>query len=946
MRSSPCLLPVALAILAAPPARAAEPPPSAVLVIETEEARLEIGTDGRSLKLIDRRSGIDHAGLASGTSWAHARIGGAEQGASAAERRGDLVRLSFASTGTKADLRLTAHRRHFTIEVVGVEGPAIESLAFIDVPLKLRGTPEEPFAICLLALNLRTNVEEIPGPATRLRAVCVPRFGMAGARVALVACPSAAMREVLKEAVSEAPDLPRSPLGGPWALDAEANRDSYLFNFGGLTEKTVDEWIAAARAIGFTQIDFHGGSSFRFGDCRPDPATYPMGFESLKAVIDRLHAAGIKAGLHTYAFFIDKGCSWVAPVPDPGLGKDAALTLAEPLAPGSTEVVVREPTKDLSATTGFFVRNSATIQVGDELIVYGGVRKEAPFAFTGCRRGAHGTTPRAHERGARVDHLKECFGLFAPDGDSKLLEEVAARTAEAFNRCGFDMIYLDALDGEDVLGGAENGWHYGSKFVFEIWKRLERPAMMEMSTFHHHLWYVRSRMGAWDHPTRSHKRFIDIHCEANLDLARRFLPGQLGWWAVKTWSGHQGEPTFPDDIEYLCGKALGHGTGLSLMGIDPGTLRSVPAYGRLAGIFRDYQALRTPGAISEGVKARLREPGKEFHLVREGDRWTFRPARYDRHRVEGLDGWSDAWSVENPFADQPLRLRIEALLSAGPPDGEGAAVLEDFEDTGDFADRAAATGVKADLRPAEGPREGSAGAGEGARRGGTFIASSERKERRGSWAKVRKEFSPPLDLSRSPAIGVWIRGDGQGEVLNLQLACPPHLVSAIGEHYVTVDFTGWRYFELIEPEGERWAGYSWPYGDPYSIYRESIDPGHVASLALWFNEVPPGGKVACSLGPIKALPVIKVLLVNPSVTVEGKMITFPVKMESGSYLELSPEGGCRLFGPQGEPIQEVSPRGEVPTLHAGKNRISFGCESPRELRPRARVTAISLGEDL
>ena len=38
---------------------------------------------------------------------------------------------------------------------------------------------------------------------------------------------------------------------------------------------------------------------------------------------------------------------------------------------------------------------------------------------------------------------------------------------------------------------------------------------MEMSTFHHHLWCVRSRYCAWDHPNRSHKRFIDLHIAEN-----------------------------------------------------------------------------------------------------------------------------------------------------------------------------------------------------------------------------------------------------------------------------------------------------------------------------------------------------------------------------------------------------------------------------------------------
>ena len=36
----------------------------------------------------------------------------------------------------------------------------------------------------------------------------------------------------------------------------------------------------AAKLSFVNQIDFHGGTSFRFGDCQPNPKTYPHGFES------------------------------------------------------------------------------------------------------------------------------------------------------------------------------------------------------------------------------------------------------------------------------------------------------------------------------------------------------------------------------------------------------------------------------------------------------------------------------------------------------------------------------------------------------------------------------------------------------------------------------------------------------------------------------------------
>jgi len=296
---------------------------------------------------------------------------------------------------------------------------------------------------------------------------------------------------------------------------------------------------------------------------------------------------------------------------------------------------VRESTAAMSAVTGFNVRNSTTLQIGEELIEYAGVAREAPFAFTACRRGALGTRAAAHPRGAPVRHLKECFGLFVPDPDSTLFTEVAAATADTFNACGFDMIYFDALDGEDILAGAEHGWHYGSQFVFEVCRRLARPALIEMSTFHHHLWFARSRMGAWDFPVRSHKRFIDRHARVNEACARMFLPAHLGWWTLAGWKDVQSEPVFGDDLEYLCGKCLATDSGLSLMGITPSSFADNPSARRHAGLIRRYETLRLSGRVPEAVKALLKQPGVECRLGEEPDgRFRLRRVEYVKHTVQ------------------------------------------------------------------------------------------------------------------------------------------------------------------------------------------------------------------------------------------------------------------------------------------------------------------------
>ena len=912
------------------------------LTVESDSLRLTIGTNAHTLEFTDKSSGSNYAGQNPTVAFARVKKAGKLFEATAGGLTEGRLVLEFADAGVRAALKIVGAKHSVTVEVLSVTGDGVEEFVFADVPLRLKGAEDEPFAACALALNLQTNVRELPRASSRPEAICYPRFGFAGAKVALIGCPQKELRRVMQEVVSAAPELPHSPIGGPWALDAEINQGSYLFNFGDLSEAAAEDWIKLARSLGLNQIDFHGGTSFRFGDCEPNPKTYPNGRASLKAVVDKLHAAGLKAGLHTYAFFMDKKCPWVTPVPDQRLAKDATFTLAESLdaSTNPASVFVTETTTNMSAITGFFVRNSATLHVDDELILYSGASQTAPYAFTNCQRGAWGTRAAPHSKGARVHHLKECFGLFVPDGDTTMLADVAAATARTFNECGFDMMYLDALDGEDILGGGENAWHYGSKFVFELWKRLDHPALMEMSTFHHHLWYVRSRMGAWDHPTRSHKRFIDIHNAANADGYRMFLPMHLGWWAVKTWTGPQGEPTFGDDMEYLCGKAIGNNVGFSLMGVDPAKFAKNPALQRLGAITRQYEELRHAKYFPESVKARLRVPGDEFTLGQSPDgKWQFRPAHYTKHKVESRDDWTATWTVTNTFASQPPRVRLEVLMSAEPYDATNAITVAEFKDASEFPDRTSANGVLTTLEPATNLVKIGAWSG-------LITATNTQPARAASWASFGKTLTPPLNLGGERALGVWVYGDSQGEVLNFQLRCPAHIVAGTGEHFVVVDFTGWRYFELIEPVGERHANYSWPYGDSYSIYRETVDYKQIEKFSLWINNLPPNGSAKCFLSPVRATPLVRTKVRNPRLTLGDSTLLLPVEMESGSYLEFNSTADCKVFGPDGGFLQDVKITGEIPVLAAGVNQLRFGCDLAPGPNPRVRITTATFGAPL
>lgn len=910
---------------------------TALIEIETDHLRVALDAAARVIAFTDLASSKNYLEESPGPAVARIRQAGRLIEATSLAYDNKRLRMGFGGNNAHAVIHVSTHRDYLVLEVESFTGENVEELTFFDVPLTLSGTLEDPFAACLLALNLQTRVPETPGPSARLRAMCYSRFGFAGARAAIIGAPMPALRDIMKEVVAVSPELPQSRIGGPWALDAEISRGSYLFDFGHCTEETVDDWIALAKTLGLRQIDFHTGTSLRFGDYEPHPELFPRGRASVKAVIDKLHDAGIAAGLHTYSFFIAKNAKYVTPLPDPRLGKSATFTLAADLSADAAELSVEEPTGGVSTITGFFVRNSVTLQIGDELITFSGVTTEPPHGFTGCVRGAYGTTPAPHAKGAKVHHLKECFGLFAPDGDSTLLAEVAANTADTFNECGFDMIYLDALDGEDILAGSEYGWHYGSKFVFEIARRLHKPALFEMSTFHHHLWYVRARMGAWDHPTRSHKRFIDVHCAENDAGRRMFLPMNLGWWAVKTWTGPRAEPTYPDDIEYLMGKALGWDWSIALMGVNPSNLPTVPSYQRLAPIFRQYEELRLARYFPESVRAALREPGAEFTLEQdESGEWGFRRMQYARHRVRGVDGLSNIWTIENAFDEQPLQIRIEALMIAGPYDAPENMVVADFAEMHGFGPIVAQDGVQAALAiTADDQRPGDMC--------GVFTATNTGRAPNGAWARTDMAYEPHLNLDKHRALGVWVHGDGSGALLNLQLKSPTHLAHGFGDHYVLLDFSGWRYFDLIEHEGGRISDYVWPYGSAYGIYREDIHHGHIEGLSLWINNVPEGGNARCMIRPIKALPVLPCVLRRPRVRIGDQTVVFPVEIETGAYLEFRSMRDCKLYAPDGELRADITPEGQHPLIRSGQNTVTFECDVP-ESGARAHVTVITRGE--
>ncbi|WP_423129390.1 carbohydrate binding domain-containing protein [Gaoshiqia sp. Z1-71] len=941
------------------------------VVFETNGFRYGIARNGKNLQFIDKMTGTDYLNADSASYCAYVVKDGKQYPVSAVSLSGDTLTLEFAEAGVRSVVLVNQTNDRARLKVVRVSGNA-ESLTFINVPLKLEGMPDEPFAACVLSMNISTHVRQLPALQTHLWATAYNRFGIDGAEITLLGLPTKDMLPAIREVMKDARDIPFSDAGGAWAQLSKEGYGSYLMNFGTLTEETVDEWIGMCKNLGFTQIDNHGRSDFfRFGDFELDRKKWPDGWDTFKRINKKLHDAGISSIFQTYAFFIDKNSRYVTPVPREDLGYFSTFTLEKPIGETDSEIEVKEPTDGISLITGFFERNSVTLRIGSELIEFTGVTKTPPYKFTGCKRGALGTKASSHKANTQAYHLREMFNRFVPGVETPLFSEIAKRTAEIVDQAGFDGIYFDAIDGSDILAGPENFWYYGGKFVFETARQLKRPVGMEMSSMIHHWWHYRSRWQAWDRPVRGYKRFVDIHCASiksdeyehglwrgHTPLINKLapagngglmLPLQLGWWAHQTWNPPQVEATFSDDIEYLACKMIGNNAGLAMLGgFDKKTLDEFPAFKRLNAIIKQYEELRHRHYFNDSIRKLLREPGREFTLFRTPDNeWNFKPVSYQRHKVAGLDHPTANWTVVNEFESQPVKLRIEALMSVKAYDDTANIVLSDFSGEMNFKPEETAAGVTGALKILG---EETPGGGVS----GTFTATSSGESlREASWVKMEQKFDPHMNLAGNQALGVWVKGDGNGQLVNLRIESPHHIShGARGDHFITIDFTGWKYFELVEIESSEFSNYIWP--APYSSssfyvydsYRHQVAFDQVDKLQFWYNNLPAGKTVSTLIGPVKALPLVANTITNPTVAIGEEKICFPVSLESGMYLEFKSLADCKLYGPKGEFIRNVPVQGNIPVLYPGNNEVSFACEPPEGINPRVQVTVIGEGKPL
>ncbi|NUQ00043.1 MAG: hypothetical protein HUU35_09350, partial [Armatimonadetes bacterium] len=694
-------------------------------------------------------------------------------------------------------------------------------------------------------------------PGTFLRVETVRKYGITPASFAIVACPRERFTAVM-DACEAASGLP-NPHPGGWSKTSPWTKRSYLFitSFG---EKDVEQVIEWAKRGGFGMVLIGSHSwNLNHGHYDIEERMFPGGLATLKRATDRLHAAGLRVGLHFLAPSVYPNDPYLTPKPDPRLVKGASASLAAAVDASTDFIATTTAPQGFPTEDGGYTGSGTVLQIGDELVQYNSISTTPPYGFGGCRRGLHGTTAAPHAAGEAARHLVRSYGYFMFDLDSTLADEVTGNVAKVANAIGADMLYFD---GSERLQG--DHWYYNAKLQSKFYEKLDnKNTLLQGSSYSHYSWHLVSRMASAD----GHgdvKGYLDERTPSFAWYAANLMPLDCGWYYV-----YDPEVTL-DQYDYILQRCLGFDASISVQ-TNPHQLATHPEAARIFDLCSIYERLRLSGKVPASTLALLREPKREYRLLRN-------PLRL-RRTVFGewreLAGDSDTSEVQPAAtgARLGLELRCGTLQRPGPSYHSNQAVpLEEFEALAPYltdpanqiadlvvgTDKAGSTsgGVTHQLGLEE---DGPAG------RCARYTATSTRQDS-GGWSVVGRRFDPPLDLSAHRGLGFWLKGDGKGGKFKVQLRDQKSAV----DYYLENDFTSWRYIQLDRERG---------------MLSGDLDYGKIAYLAFYYNALPAKTSVTCWFDGLKALPALDSgTLTNPILRVGDREVVVPVVLAQGERL--------------------------------------------------------------
>lgn len=830
-------------------------------------------------------------------------------------REGDKLNFQFLEPTVKASLRITPRPTHFLIEVVSVEPADVEQLSVSfhvkrleKLGLAFGATYDREFGACLFCASV--NSHNTPGWTTNalyMGGSCEAEHKLVGAKWVLIGAPASGFKAAVIES-EKANGLPCPIEDGKWMRDHPSNRKSYLFATS-VDETQIDTLIKYAKIGGFGQIIFLKDSWLKnHGHYDINRDNFKDGIASVKRAVDKIHKAGLEAGVHVFGPSISANDPWVTPVPHRDLGFKALPPLAEAIdEKASTLTLTAAPEVDLikARYTGF---PGYSVRIGDEIINYNTVEPGPPYKLVRCQRGAYGTKAVAHAAGEPVKHLLAMWGFFTVDPDSTLAGQLTTNFANVINTCDFDFVYFDASDG--FMNQYGDRWYYLNKMHMDYFMKFRKPMLYQTSngTGSDLTWHMVPRSASAD----GHgdlKGYLDGRWPGILGMGNNWTSADVGWYY---WF----KDVRPDQMEYICAKVLGIDGSISME-------TSVDATDRLAQSRQLYEAMgrwdraRSERAFPAATRAKLLEPKKDFKLFGESRKWRLYRAAYDEPRmVDTLDGIQNVWTISNDSgADATLGfefVRQGKGVVSGDYDDPKALVVEDFADLAPYEASARndygkfVIGDLTRVTPGGVVREGTKqtfAKAEGRAGGSSLLLQAQNASDGNGWTGIGRRFDAPRDLSGFQALGVWIHGDAKEEMIRLQLR---DTAGRSADWLPQINYTGWKLHVFPLP-------------------KTNFDWTKVEYALFYFNNLRPGSSAEVKIGAVKLLPKLSEPPEQgqPVLEINGKRVPLTVTLKQGQALTHEGEGKVVLWPGGMVPGQPVKIATGALQLKPGANEVKL-----------------------
>ncbi len=816
-------------------------------------ACLVVSRDGNIVGIYDRRNGENHIDAYTTSPFAVLTDEAGKFNSLSFEVEGDTVTVGFGEKSRSFAANVTDD--FVTFELLD-ELAEDESLRFLNMNLdkNKEAVDEDDFSVNDYSMTYYLNPSNYPSGVSRsIGLTTFGKFESKGAVGALIASPKGETTTVIKAANTHIVDgmIGYNDKGGANALDYEPTRGDYVIVQNSDKSQT-EKYIELGTTYNIKQFDFHkGGNTFINGSFEFTKNGSAEGFK--EEVADPLKEHGILAGFHVYSFYIDTTAVDILSDPEAQsqlmvmneytLASDIPDNLTKITLSEEHSIVLHENASAGKLGTNYFLVDQEIfrlISVGDDGALY-------------VNRGQCGTKAAPHSANSKVKHLGGVYGGIAPDLDSDLYLQMARNTADAYNRGGFSMIYLDAFDG--LSRHTSDIWYYAAKYVNELLKYTEEDPILEYSFMIPSLWISRSRAGAWDCARRAYKLGVDYHVDSNMDWFDMYYPSILGWHNFyptdNEYPGNTNvEYQYFDDVDHLGVQSIAYDMSFAHNAI--GHMETHPALVRNMEQYTPYSRLREENYFSDEIKEKIKDG--EYALLDKGNgEYVFVEKNYVESTLDDISEYGTI-DVSNPFDAQTPFIRIEGRQTTL---GDDAEVLVESQD-------------------------GSAG------------------------KLVYTTVGEPRDIKAKTALRYTVTGNGSKDgSICVRLT---DVDGGIVDYLIPVNFEGTRTVVVCEPDNGKFDMADYGLKSSFVPYcRRVFAYDKLADVTVKTK----GDVSGAVISDIEVCTPTANTLTKPSITVDGKTIVFDCTIASDEYLEYYLETNtAKLFDAKGN-FTEVEVTGEL-----------------------------------